>query len=99
MPSRKEIGLRLALGAGKLGVIWLILREASQLAVVGLGIGLAGSVLVGQTMRTTLYGVAAMDLAVIVSVAVILFFTAMFASYFPAYRAASIDPMQALRTD
>jgi putative ABC transport system permease protein len=95
----QEIGLRLALGAGKLGVIWLILREASQLAVVGLGIGLAGSVLVGQTMRTTLYGVAAMDLAVIVSVAVILFLTAMFASYFPAYRAASIDPMQALRTD
>ena len=95
----QEIGLRLALGAGKLGVIWLILREASQLAVVGLGIGLAGSVLVGQTMRTTLYGVAAMDLAVIVSVAVILFFTAMFASYFPAYRAASIDPMQALRTE
>jgi ABC-type lipoprotein release transport system permease subunit len=40
-----------------------------------------------------------MDLAVIVSVAVILFLTAMFASYFPAYRAASIDPMQALRTD
>ena len=64
----QEIGLRLALGAGKLGVIWLILREASQLAVVGLGIGLAGSVLVGQSMRTTLYGVAAMDLAVIVSV-------------------------------
>jgi putative ABC transport system permease protein len=95
----QEIGLRLALGAGKRGVIWLILRDASQLAVVGLGIGLVGSVLVGQTMRTTLYGVARMDLAVIVSVAVILFFTAMFASYLPAYRAASIDPMQALRTD
>jgi putative ABC transport system permease protein len=80
-------------------VIWHILREASLLAVVGHGIGLAGSVLVGQTMRTTLYGVAAMDLAVIISVAVILFFTAMFASYFRARRAASIDPMQALRTD
>jgi putative ABC transport system permease protein len=95
----QEIGLRLALGAGKLRVIWLILREASLLAAVGLGIGLAGSVLVGQTMRTTLYGVAAMDFAVIVSVAAILFFTALFASYWPARRAASIDPMQALRTD
>jgi putative ABC transport system permease protein len=95
----QEIGLRLALGAGKPRVIWLILREASLLAAVGLGIGLAGSVLVGRTMRTTLYGVAAMDFAVIVSVAVILFFTAMFASYLPARRAASIDPMQALRTD
>jgi putative ABC transport system permease protein len=95
----QEIGLRLALGAGKLGVIWLILREACLLAAVGLGIGFAGSVLVARTMRTTLYGVAAMDFAVIVSVAVILFFTAMFASYLPARRAASIDPMQALRTD
>jgi len=95
----QEIGLRLALGAGKHGVIWLILREASLLAAVGLGIGLGGSALVGQTMRTTLYGVAAMDFAVIVSVAVVLFFTAMFASYLPARRAASIDPMQALRTD
>jgi putative ABC transport system permease protein len=95
----QEIGLRLALGAGKPGVIRLILREASLLAAVGLGIGLAGSVFVGRTMRTTLYGVAAMDFAVIVSVAVILFLTAMLASYLPARRAASIDPMQALRTD
>jgi putative ABC transport system permease protein len=95
----QEIGLRLALGAGKLGVIWLILREASLLAAIGLGMGLAGSVFVGRTMRTTLYGVAAMDFAVIASVAVILFFTAMFASYLPARRAASIDPIQALRTD
>ena len=95
----QEIGLRLALGSAKLGVVWLILREASLLAAVGLGMGLAGSVLVGRTMNTTLYGVAAMDFAVIVSVAVILFLTAMFASYFPARRAASIDPMQALRTE
>ena len=95
----QEIGLRLALGSGKRRVIWLILKEASLLAAIGLGTGLAGSVLVGRTMRTTLYGVAAMDFAVIVSVAVLLFFTAMFASYVPSRRAASIDPMQSLRTD
>jgi putative ABC transport system permease protein len=95
----QEIGLRLALGSARVGVIWLILREASLLAVAGLGIGLAGSALVGRTMSNTLYGVAAMDFAVIVSVAVILFLTAMFASYLPARRAASIDPMQALRTE
>jgi putative ABC transport system permease protein len=95
----QEIGLRLALGAGKSRVILLILKEASLLATIGLGIGLAGAVLVGRTMRTTLYGVGAMDLSVIVSVAVILFVTALFASYLPARRAASIDPMQALRTD
>ena len=95
----QEIGLRLALGAGRQGVIWLILKEASLLAAIGLGIGLAGSVLVGRTMRTTLYGVGAMDFSVIVSVAVILFLTALLASYLPARRAAAIDPMQALRTD
>jgi putative ABC transport system permease protein len=95
----QEIGLRLALGAGRQRVIWLILREASLLAVIGLGIGFAGSVLVGRTMQTTLYGVGAMDLSVIVSVGVILFLTALFASYLPARRAAAIDPMQALRTD
>lgn len=95
----QEIGLRLALGATKLRVIRLILKEASRLAVVGLGIGLAGSALVGRTMRSTLYGVAAMDFYVIVSVAVILFLTALVASYLPARRAASIDPMQALRTE
>jgi putative ABC transport system permease protein len=95
----QEIGLRLALGSGKHRVIWLILKEASILATVGLAIGLAGAVFVGRAMRTTLYGVGATDLSVIVSVAVILFLTALFASYLPARRAASIEPMRALRTD
>ncbi|MFZ1138509.1 MAG: ABC transporter permease [Candidatus Sulfotelmatobacter sp.] len=94
-----EIGLRLALGASRFDVIWLILKEASLLAAVGLGIGLVGSALVGWTMRTTLYGVGAMDFSVIVSVGVILFVTALFSSYLPARRAAMIDPMKALRTD
>jgi putative ABC transport system permease protein len=95
----QEIGLRLALGCGKPRVIWLILKEASLLATVGLGIGLVGSIFVSRTMRTTLYGVAALDFAVIASVAVLLFWTALLASYLPARRAASIDPMRALRTD
>ena len=80
-------------------MIWLILKEASLLAAIGLGIGLLGSALVGRTMRTTLYGVAALDFSVIVSVGVILFLAALSASYLPARRAASIDPMQALRTE
>ena len=77
----------------------LVLREASLLAVIGLGIGLGGSALVGRTMRTSLYGVGAMDLSVLLAVAAILFVTALLASYLPARRAALIDPMQALRTD
>ena len=94
-----EIGLRLALGASRVNVIWLILKESSLLAGVGLAFGLVGSVRVGRAMRTTLYGVGATDFSVILSVGVILFATAMFASYLPARRAARIDPMKALRTD
>jgi predicted permease len=93
----QEIGLRLALGAGKSRVTLLILHEASLLAFIGLGIGLGGSLLVGRTMQATLYGVGAMDLSVLLAVVVILFLTAVLASYLPARRAASIDPMQALR--
>ena len=76
-----------------------VMKEASLLAAIGLGIGLAGSAIVGRTMRTTLYGVGAMDFSVILSVGVILFVTALFASYLPARRAARIDPMKALRTE
>ena len=95
----QEMGVRLALGASRQNVIWLILREATLLAIIGLGIGLVGSTVVGRTMRTTLYGVGAMDFSVMLTVAVILFCAALFASYLPARRAASIDPMKALRTD
>jgi putative ABC transport system permease protein len=94
-----EIGLRLALGASRSNVIWLILQQASLLAAVGLAVGFGGAVLVGRTMRSTLYGVGAIDASVIVAVGVILFVTALFASYLPARRAAMIDPMKALRTD
>ena len=94
-----EIGLRLALGSSKRGVVWLVLREASMLALFGLAIGLVGAVLVGRAMRTTLYGVGSLDFSVLLLVAVILFFTALLASYMPARRAAAIDPMHALRTE
>ena len=95
----QEIGLRMALGASQNHVLRLIVKEASELTVVGLGLGFAGAVLVGRTMHATLYGVGTLDFSVIASVAVILFVTALLAAYLPARRAASIDPMQALRTD
>ncbi len=95
----QEIGLRLALGAGRNRVALLILKEASLLALVGLGLGLGGALLVGRAMRTTLYGVGSIDLSVLLAVALVLFLAALLASYLPARRAASIDPMQALRTD
>ena len=93
----QEIGLRLALGAGRGRVIWLILHDAALLAGFGLCFGLAGAAIVGRAMRSTLYGVGAMDLWVLLSVAVLLFLTALLASFLPARRAAAIEPMQALR--
>lgn len=94
-----EIGVRLALGASRLNVIGLILKEASLLALMGLAIGLVGSVFVGRTMSSTLYGVSALDYSVIASVGVILLATALFATYWPARRAALTDPMRALRIE
>lgn len=94
-----ELGVRLALGASRANVIALILKEASLLAAIGLAIGLVGSVFVGRAMRTTLYGVATMDFFVTFAVGLILLGTAVFASYWPARRAAMTDPVQALRTE
>lgn len=95
----REIGMRIALGAGRGNVIGLIVREGALMALVGLGIGLGGALLVGRTMQSTLYGVKAIDLSVFAMVAVVLLMTALAASYLPARRAAEIDPVQALRSD
>jgi putative ABC transport system permease protein len=94
-----EIGLRLALGAGRINVTGLIVREGSLLALVGLGLGIVGALFVGRAMQSTLYGVQSTDFLVIACVGAVLFATALLASYLPARRAASIVPMQALRTE
>jgi len=62
-------------------------------------LGVGGSILVGRAMQSTLYGVGALDVSVIAAVSAVLFATALLASYLPARRAASIDPMQALRSE
>ncbi len=95
----QEIGLRIALGASRGNVTSLIVRQGTILAMIGLGLGLGGAVLVDRAMQRTLFGVAALDPFVIASVAAILLATAVLACYLPARRAAGIDPMQALRTE
>jgi ABC-type antimicrobial peptide transport system permease subunit len=87
-----------ALGARRFNVIGLVLKEALLLAAIGLTIGLAGSVFVGRAMTSTLFGVAALDYSVILAVGLVLLGTALFASYWPAPRAALTDPVAALRT-
>lgn len=92
-----EIGLRMALGAGKEQVLGLILREGFFLALTGLGFGLVGAYLLGRAMQSTLFGVGTIDLGAFSAVALVLLTSALLACYVPARRAARIDPMVALR--
>ena len=92
-----EIGLRIALGAGRDAVFSLILKEGGVLALAGSVLGLAGACLVGRTMRGMLYGVGTFDLTAFGTVVVVLLASAILACFVPARRAANVDPMVALR--
>ena len=92
-----EIGLRMALGATRGEVIGLVLKEGILLAVMGSGIGLLGACFVGRAMRGVLFGVGTVDFLAFAVVSVTLLVSALFACYFPAQRAAKVDPMVALR--
>ena len=95
----REIGVRMALGAQRSSVYQLVLGEAGRLIGVGVAVGLAGSVGVAMLMGKLLFGVQAWDAGTLVSVAVVLGAAAMLASYFPARRAASVNPAEALRAE
>jgi putative ABC transport system permease protein len=94
-----EIGLRMALGAGRAGVLALILKEGMILSGVGLVVGLAGTYCVGRTMHSMFYNVGTIDPAAFGAVAVILILAALLACFIPARRATQVDPMQALRDE
>ncbi len=94
-----EIALRMALGATRRRVIALMLREGVALACVGMVLGLLGAYFVDRAMQSALFGVGSVDLAAFISVGLILLLAALLACYLPARRAASLDPMQLLRTE
>jgi putative ABC transport system permease protein len=94
-----EIGLRMALGASRGNVVGLVLKEALMLAGIGLTIGLVGAYFVGRTLHSTLYGVGSIDFAATGAVAVVLVAASVVASWIPARRAASVQPVRALRAD
>jgi len=94
-----EFGIRLALGARGLDVVWLVLRWSLRLIAVGLGIGLLASVLVSRMLTSLLFEVQPTDSATIVGGALVLFITGILASYIPARRAGRVDPMNALRSE
>jgi macrolide transport system ATP-binding/permease protein len=95
----REIGVRMALGAQQSSVYRLILGEAGRLTTIGVFIGLACAVGAAAAMQALLFGVHSWDLPTLASVAVILTAAALLASYIPARRAATVDPVVALRTE
>jgi predicted permease len=95
----REIGVRMALGAQRGSVYRLILNEAGRLIVIGVASGLAGSVGAAMLMRKLLFGVSPWDAPTLAVVAIVLATAAMLASYIPARRAASVSPVDALRTE
>ena len=95
----QEIGIRLALGAPRGAVLWLVARQGLRMALTGVAIGVVGVLLGGRSMASLLYNVSAMDLFTLVTASLSLVAMALVACMAPARRAASIDPMRALRAE
>ncbi len=95
----REIGIRMALGSTTRLAAELVLREAAVLVGLGLALGFAGAFLLGGVLKQHLYGVAASEPSVLAAVSGLLGAVALAASLVPAFRAASIHPVQAIRGD
>lgn len=95
----REIGVRMALGAQRWSVHRMVLREAAWLTGAGIAIGVVCSLAFGELLRGLLFGVRAWDLPTLATVAIVLGLLALSASYIPAHRAASVNPVAALRAE
>ncbi len=95
----REIGIRIALGAKRGDVTTMIIRESAWLALMGLGLGVAFAIAVGKLSARFLYHVPALDLETFIIIPPLLLAVVMIACWFPARRAARVDPMKALRCD
>jgi len=94
-----EIGIRMALGAGKADVFRQVLRQGLRLTLIGVAVGLAASLILTRYLRGMLYGVSSADWMTFATVCVALGLVAFLACLVPAYRAASVEPAVALRIE
>jgi predicted permease len=94
-----DIGIRIALGAPRTGILRLIVRQGMELAGMGIATGLIGAVLLTRLMSSLLFGVSATDALTFTAVAVVLAMVALLASFIPARRATRLDPLAALRDE
>jgi putative ABC transport system permease protein len=95
----QEMAIRIALGSQRSGILGLVFRSAAKLALAGCAVGLLGAVAASQLLQSFLFGVSPFDPLVLAVAAVSVVMLALVASLLPARRAASVDPMKALRAD
>jgi putative ABC transport system permease protein len=93
----REIGVRMALGAGSTNVRTMVIRQAMMPVLLGVVAGIAGAVALTRALASLLYGMNAVDPLTYSGVVAILVLVAAFASHFPARRASQVDPILALR--
>lgn len=93
----REIGIRMALGAEPRGVMAMVPRQGLTLTALGLTIGLAIALALGRFTASLLYGISGTDLVTLIAVPAVLLMAAMLAIVFPAFRAAHVEPITALR--
>jgi predicted permease len=95
----QEMAIRIALGSQRSGILSLVFTSAARLAIFGCAAGLLGAAAASQLLRSLLFGVSPFDPLVLALAAVFVLILALAAAFLPAHRAASIEPMKALRTD
>ena len=95
----REIGIRMALGAKKNGLVWMFVRSALVLTGVGAALGLGAAAALVRLMRTLLFGVSPLDPVTFLVVPVVLVVAAALASYLPARRTAAVNPVETLRAE
>jgi predicted permease len=93
----REIGVRMALGAGAAQVRGLVLRQVGMMVLIGGAIGLAGAIMIGRVAQSLLFEMSGADPVVMAASTVLLALVALAAAYVPTSRAARVDPMQSLR--
>ena len=95
----RELGMRMALGAGHRDVLAMVVRQGLRLAVIGVAIGFAGAVAATRTMQSLLFEVSPLDPATFGSVGALIIAVSLVATWLPARRASRVDPIAALRSD
>ena len=94
-----EIGVRMTLGARRIDVLSMVIRQGMLLILVGVALGIGGALALAQLMRSLLFNVKATDPVIFAGISLLLVSVAFLAIYFPARRLTKLDPMVALREE